>query len=182
MMRDRDDFDDNFDIEDSGVENNEVTQQQQNNAEQDKIYKAISLKYTELLNDFDNLKRRSTEEKEAAYEKGENEVIKKFLGILDDFERAIKENEKTDNPKILKDGFILIYDKFVKELSQLGVERIVTNGHKFNPDFHEAVATLPTTNFARPQDAGKIYDTMFNGYARKNKVLKHAKVVVLKRD
>lgn len=150
--------------------------------QQDSIYKALCLKYTELLQDYENLKRRSKEEKETAFEAGENKVIKNLLGILDDFERAINENKTTTNPKVLKDGFILIYNKFITELSKFGVERIVTKGHRFDPDYHEAVATVPTTNFARPEDAGKIYDTIANGYARHNKVLKHAKVVVAKKD
>jgi molecular chaperone GrpE len=130
-------------------------------------------KYLRTLAEFDNYKKRTLKEKAELILNGSEKTVKAVLPVLDDFERALK--DKSDDPKAIKDGVQMIFNKFVKALESLGVKKIDTDGKDFDTDFHEAVAMVPGMG---DEKKGKVIDCVQTGYTLNDKVIRHAKVAV----
>lgn len=130
-------------------------------------------KYLRTVAEFDNYKKRTLKEKAELLLNGSEKAISSILPILDDFERAIA--DKTEAPSAMKEGVMLIYNKFVKTLESLGVKKIETEGKDFDVDFHEAVALVPGMG---DDKKGKVIDCVQTGYKLNDKVIRHAKVAV----
>ena len=130
-------------------------------------------KYTRLVAEFDNYKKRTLKEKTELIFNGSEKTIGAVLPILDDFERAIADN--TDDATAVKEGFSLIYKKFFETLEKLGVKKIETEDADFNVDYHEAIAMVPGMG---DDKKGKVIDCVQTGYTLNDKVIRHAKVAV----
>lgn len=130
-------------------------------------------KYIRLYAEFENYKKRTLKEKTELILNGGEKTIASLLPTLDDFERAIA--NKTDDATSIKEGFELIYKKFLKTLEGLGVSKIETDDQDFNVDYHEAIAMVPGMG---DEKKGKIIDCVQTGYTLNDKVIRHAKVAV----
>ena len=130
-------------------------------------------KYIRLAAEFDNYKKRTLKEKSELILNGSEKTISTILPILDDFERALA--DKTEVPKTIKEGFDLIFKKFLKALETLGVNKIETDDADFNVDYHEAIAMVPGMG---DDKKGKVIDCVQTGYKLNDKVIRHAKVAV----
>lgn len=131
--------------------------------------------YLFLMAEFDNFRKRVISEKAEIIKNAKGQALEGVLPILDDFERGIKAASETDNSDAIREGMELIYNKFIKYLTQNGITEIDTTDCSFNDDFHEAIATVPA---ADDDSKGKIIDTVQKGYMLNDKVLRYAKVVV----
>ncbi len=131
--------------------------------------------YMFLMAEFDNFRKRTLKEKSEILRNGAESAMKGLLPIIDDFERGIAAIKESSDAEAVKEGMILIYNKFVKYLEQNGVKAMDTTGKDFDPDLHEAIAMVPATE---PEQKGKIIDTVSKGYTMNDKVLRHAKVAV----
>lgn len=130
-------------------------------------------KYIRLVAEFDNYKKRTLKEKSELILNGSEKTVAAILPILDDFERATA--DKTEDPQAIKEGFELIYKKFVKALETLGVHKIKTDDADFDVDYHEAIAMVPGMG---DEKKGKVIDCVQTGYTLNDKVIRHAKVAV----
>lgn len=130
-------------------------------------------KYIRLVAEFDNYKKRTLKEKSELILNGSEKTISSILPILDDFERAL--SDKTEDPVAIKEGFELIFKKFLKTLETLGVKKIETKDTDFDVDYHEAIAMVPGMGDAMK---GKVIDCVQTGYTLNDKVIRHAKVAV----
>ena len=130
-------------------------------------------KYLRTLAECDNYKKPTLKEKAELILNGGEKTVKAVLPVLDDFERALK--DKSDDPKAIKDGVTMIFNKFVKTLESLGVKKIDTTDKDFDTDFHEAVAMVPGMG---DDKKGKVIDCVQTGYTLNDKVIRHAKVAV----
>ena len=130
-------------------------------------------KYIRLAAEFDNYKKRTLKEKSELILNGSEKTISTILPILDDFERALA--DKTEDPKTIKEGFDLIFKKFLKALETVGVNKIETDDADFNVDYHEAIAMVPGVG---DDQKGKVIDCVQTGYKLNDKVIRHAKVAV----
>lgn len=130
-------------------------------------------KYIRLVAEFDNYKKRTLKEKSELILNGSEKTISTVLPILDDFERATA--DKTEDPEAIKQGFDLIFKKFLKALESLGVKKIETDDADFNVDYHEAIAMVPGMG---DEKKGKVIDCVQSGYTLNDKVIRHAKVAV----
>ena len=130
-------------------------------------------KYLRTLAEFDNYKKRTLKEKAELILNGSEKTVKAVLPVLDDFERALQ--DKSEDPKAIKEGVQMIFNKFVKALQSLGVKKIDTDGKDFDTDFHEAVAMVPGMG---DEKKGKVIDCVQTGYTLNDKVIRHAKVAV----
>ena len=130
-------------------------------------------KYIRLYAEFENYKKRTLKEKTELILNGVEKTITAILPILDDFERAIA--DKTEDATTIKEGFDLIFKKFLKTLEGIGVSKIETSDKDFNVDYHEAIAMVPGMG---DDKKGKIIDCVQTGYMLNDKVLRHAKVAV----
>ena len=123
--------------------------------------------------EFENYRKRTLKEKAELILNGGEKTVAAILPILDDFERAIA--DKSEDPKAIKEGVQMIFNKFVKALEGLGVKKIDTNDKDFDVDFHEAIAMVPGMG---DDKKGKIIDCVQTGYTMNDKVIRHAKVAV----
>lgn len=132
-------------------------------------------KYLRLYSDFDNYRRRNLKEIGDIRKNASEDLVVKLLGVLDDFDRAIKAFDSTDNAQALKEGILLIFNKFMTVLSNQGLEQMKTVGEPFNTDFHEAITNIPAQN---EEMKNKVVDEIEKGYLLNGKVIRYAKVVV----
>lgn len=132
-------------------------------------------RFLRLYSEFDNYKKRSNKEKIELISTASEKVIVQLLPIIDDFERAISANQKTEDIAAVKSGFELIYNKTLGVLKRFDVEEIEAKGLAFDTDFHEAITNFPAQN---EEDKGKVIDVTEKGYKIKDKVIRYSKVVV----
>lgn len=123
--------------------------------------------------EFENYRKRTLKEKAELILNGGEKTIAAILPILDDFERAIA--DKSEDPKAIKEGVQMIFNKFIKTLEGLGVKKIETADKDFDVDFHEAIAMVPGMG---DDKKGKVIDCVQTGYTLNDKVIRHAKVAV----
>ena len=132
-------------------------------------------KYLRLSAEFDNYRKRTMKEKAELIKNGGEKAIAAILPILDDLERALANMQQADDVKAMYEGIDLIYQKFLKNLNQEGLEKMSPIGEAFDTDFHEAVALIPAQE---EEQKGKVLDCVQTGYKLNDKVIRHAKVVV----
>lgn len=131
--------------------------------------------YIRLMAEFDNYRRRTSEEKINLISTASEETIKGLLPILDDIERGMKVVSESSDSEASKEGMSLMYEKLLSYLKTKGLSLIEAKGLEFNTDFHEAVAQFPVPE---EDQKGKIFDVALNGYTLNGKVIRYAKVVV----
>jgi molecular chaperone GrpE len=98
-----------------------------------------------------------------------------LLPVMDDFERAMLNNEKADDIEIVKEGFHLIFNKFKNIVESKGLKPMLAKGEAFDSELHEAIANVPAPSQA---EKGKVIDDVEKGYYLHDKVIRYAKVVV----
>jgi len=131
-------------------------------------------RYMRLFAEFENYKKRTAKEKMEFFQYANQDMMISMLGVLDDFERALKEIAKNGNEADLQ-GVELIYQKFKNKLIEKGLKAMEVNaGDDFNVDFHEAITQIPSPS---PELKGKIVDVIESGYLLQDKVIRFAKVV-----
>jgi len=133
-------------------------------------------RYVRLYAEFENYKKRTTKEKMEFYSYANQDIMISMLGVLDDFERALKEISKTENADGLVKGVELIYQKLKSKLSEKGLSPIeVQIGDSFDVDKHEAITQIPAPS---EELKTKIVDVIETGYMLYDKVIRFARVVV----
>ncbi|MCB0791025.1 MAG: nucleotide exchange factor GrpE [Flavobacteriales bacterium] len=139
-------------------------------------HKALHDKYVRLFAEFDNFRKRTAKERiDLVQFAGEN-VLQNLLPVLDDMERAIRNNDGTDDVNVIKEGFHLVRNKLLHIMGAQGVRPMEDpKGQLFDTDRHEAVTKAPAPS---PGMKGKVIDVIENGYTLNDRVLRYAKVVV----
>lgn len=141
----------------------------------DEKYNALNDKYLRLYSDFDNHRKRSAQERLQLLDSAGGDIVKEMISVIDDFERAIKNNETVEDTASLKEGFQLIYNKLFKALESKGLKPMDSIGTTFDTDLHEAITNIP----APSEDMkGKVVDVAEKGYLLRDKVLRYAKVII----
>lgn len=131
--------------------------------------------YIRLMAEFDNFRRRTSQEKLDLVAVASMDTIKGLLPVLDDCERALAVLEKSEDSQAAKEGTNLIYSKLMGYLQSKGLATIPAKDQEFNTDLHEAVAQFPVQE---EEKKGKIFDVVQTGYTLNGKVIRYAKVVV----
>ncbi|HCY77118.1 MAG TPA: nucleotide exchange factor GrpE [Ignavibacteriales bacterium] len=150
---------------DSGEEKISALQQEINQ------YKELALRKAA---EFENYKRRTENDQLNLLKYAAESLIIKLLPTIDDLERSLSHiNEETDIQKI-KEGVQLIYNKFLKTLDEQGIKKIESIGKPFNVDFHEAL--MQRSDDSVPPHT--VIDELETGYMYKDRVIRHAKVIV----
>ena len=131
--------------------------------------------YIRLMAEFDNYRRRTSQEKLEIVSMASTETIKGMLPVLDDCERALKVLGESDDSDAAKEGTELIFHKLMSYLQSKGLAVIEAMGQPFDTDLHEAVAQFPVPE---EDKKGKVFDVVQTGYTLNGKVIRYAKVVV----
>jgi molecular chaperone GrpE len=132
-------------------------------------------KYVRLYAEFDNYKRRTSKERIDMLQSAGKEVISSLLPVIDDFERALKSMEATDNVESVKEGILLVSQKLQSILQQKGLKAMESINQPFDVEIHEAVTNIPAPS---EEMKGKVIDEVEKGYYLNGKVLRYAKVIV----
>ena len=160
---------DSNDSSDKKAEEAELNPLEKAQKEVEELKKQLLYKTAE----FENYRKRTLKEKAELILNGGEKTIAAILPVLDDFERAIA--DKSEDPKAIKEGVQMIFNKFTKTLEGLGVKQIETADKDFDVDYHEAIAMVPGMG---DDKKGKVIDCVQTGYTIKDKVIRHAKVAV----
>jgi molecular chaperone GrpE len=132
-------------------------------------------RFLRLYAEFDNFRKRTHKEKVDLISNANAGVLKDLLPVLDDFERAILNNETATDGDVIKEGFQLIHSKFKGILEQKGLKPMESKGNPFDSELHEAIANIPAPS---SEEVGKVIDDVEKGYYLNDKVIRFAKVVV----
>ena len=125
--------------------------------------------------EFENYRKRTIKEKADLILNGSKSAVIALLPIVDDLERALPSMKKAEDVAAVAEGVELIYQKFLKALSGLGVKQIDTEGKDFDVDQHEAIAQVPGVP---DEQKGRVIDCVEKGYTLNDQVIRHAKVAV----
>lgn len=131
--------------------------------------------YIRLMAEFDNFRRRTSQEKLELVSVASMDTIKGLLPVLDDCERALAVLRESQDADAAKEGTELIYHKLLAYLQGKGLAVIDALGKDFDTDLHEAVAQFPVPE---EDKKGKVFDVVQTGYTLNGKVIRFAKVVV----
>jgi len=130
-------------------------------------------KYLRLLADFDNYRKRTAAELEAARREGRLEVLRAVLPVLDDLERALAHAEA--EPGAILEGVKKIKDAFLRVLAGLGVEEVPGEGAAFSPEHHEAIGVV------EGEEEGRVAEVYQKGYKVGDYLIRPARVAVTKK-
>jgi molecular chaperone GrpE len=131
--------------------------------------------YIRLMAEFDNYRRRTSQEKLELVSMASTDTIKGMLPVLDDCERALQVLKDSNDSDAAKEGTELIYNKLMSYLKSKGLAVIEAKDQPFDTDLHEAVAQFPVQE---EEQKGKVFDVVQTGYTLNGKVIRFAKVVV----
>ncbi len=135
-----------------------------------------SLKETLLrkVAEFENYKRRTEKEISEMLKYAAQDFILEMLNVYNDFHRSLEHIKDAKDINAIKAGLEMVFDKFSKALKNQGVEKMEAKGKEFDFNLHEALMRQPS---AEVPD-GTVLEEIEPGYTYKDKVLKHAKVIV----
>ena len=124
--------------------------------------------------EFENYKRRTENDQLNLLSFAAESFIIKILPVIDDFERSLDHISDADSAEAIKEGIMLVYDKLIKILDEQGIKKIDSVGKPFNVDYHDALMQIKDDTVP----AHTVVEEVEKGYLYKNKVIKHAKVIV----
>ena len=124
--------------------------------------------------EFANYKKRVEREQSQAYQMAAGSILKRYLEVLDDLERALKNRPKEGEGQAWASGIELIYTKLLTFLENEGVKQFQAEGQSFDPNFHEAV----TSEDSDQHSSGQIIEVLQQGYLLGERVLRPAMVRV----
>ncbi len=131
-------------------------------------------RHLRLLAEFDNYRRRTKQERALAQETGKREVLLALLDVKDDVDRALLHIRETSDA--VADGLHLIQQRFNNLLEAHGVRAFESEGEVFDPEIHEAMTMIDGDG----EQSGTVYSEHRRGYFMNGKLLRPARVAVLK--
>jgi len=155
--------------------NTEATEEVTTEPTAEEKYTELNNKYLRIHAEFDNYRKRTNKEKIDIIGNANASLLKDLIPIIDDFERAILNNENVEDTDALKEGFNLIFNKFMNTLTAKGLKPMDSVGQDFDADIHEAIANVPAP---KKKQKGKVIDAIEKGYTLNDKIIRFAKVIV----
>jgi molecular chaperone GrpE len=124
--------------------------------------------------EFDNYKKRAVKEKEDVQRFGSERLLKDFLPVMDNLERALEHAEQHD-PRQVIEGVRLVQKLFENTLAKHGVAGFSAVGKPFDPNLHEALMQQDSD-----EPPGTVVSEMAKGYKLNDRLIRPAAVVVAK--
>jgi len=131
-------------------------------------------KFLRKAAEFENYKRRSEIDQINLINYAAESTIVKLLPVVDDFERSLAHINDINNNTAVVEGIKLVYEKLMKVLNEQGVKKMQVKGEPFNVDFHDAL--MQRKDDSVPPHT--VLDEVESGYLYRDKVIRHAKVIV----
>ncbi|MEM7100867.1 MAG: nucleotide exchange factor GrpE [Pseudomonadota bacterium] len=128
--------------------------------------------------EVENIKRRAARDVENAHKFATEKLLNELFPVLDSLEKAVETATATEGAQAIAEGVSLSLKLFVDTLSKNGVEQIDPLGQPFDPQLHEAMTMVPNPD-AEPNS---VMDVMAKGYVLNGRLVRAAKVIVVKGD
>lgn len=140
----------------------------------DQAIEELTDKYTRLMAEFDNFRKRTEKEKEAMFEVGAKSVIEKILPVVDSFERGLAATTEEEKQTPFVEGMDKVYKQMISCLDEIGVKPIEAVGNEFDPEFHNAVM------HEENEELGEniVAEEFQKGYTYRDGVVRHSMVKV----
>lgn len=142
-------------------------------AEAETQIKQLKEKYTYLMADYDNYRRRVARDLQSARTSGVESALNPILNIFEHVRMAVSASEQTDNVEKIREGLRLIMNEFSKSIRDMGIEIIDPVGEQFDPNLHEAISNMPSDH---PE--GVVTQQWSSGFRLNGRLLRPARVVV----
>lgn len=143
-------------------------------AELEAKIKEMENRYLRLYADFENFRRRTRQEMEAAEKYRAQSLVSDLLPALDNFERALKIETENEQAKSILQGMEMVYRSLLDALKKEGVEAIEAVGKPFDPHLHQAVMQVEDSNY----EPNTVVEEFQKGYKLKDRVIRPAMVKV----
>jgi molecular chaperone GrpE len=124
--------------------------------------------------DFANYRKRVERDQAQAHQNAVGSIVRRYLDILDDLDRALKNRPQEGEGAVWASGVELIYRKFTNLLDAEGVKSMVADGQTFDPNLHEAISSEDSPD----HESGQIIEVLKQGYLLGDRVLRPALVRV----
>ena len=159
------------------AETEEVTAEAEASEEQKDEYKE---KYFYLAAEMQNLQKRFEREKQNLIKYGNENILRDLVEVVDNFERTVSaiRDDEDEKMKNLVVGIDMINKQFMNTLSKYGLTKVEAEGKIFDPNFHEA---LVQTKMPGKEEL-EIIQVHQNGYTLNDRLIRPAKVVVVKNE
>lgn len=131
-------------------------------------------KFLRKAAEFENYKRRTENDQFNLINYAAESFITKLLPVIDDFERSLQHIDDDNNVDAVKEGIKLVYEKLLKVLDEQGVKKMKVKGEPFNVNYHDAL--MQRQDDSVPPHT--ILEEIEKGYLYRDKVIRHAKVIV----
>jgi molecular chaperone GrpE len=134
-------------------------------------------KWLRVVAELDNVRKRSRRELVDTRRFAQADVLRRFLDVLDNFDRALQSargEENSGDQDGFREGVELIFQNFLGVLRDLGVEPIAALDREFDPNVHEAVGTLPREGV----ESGQVIEVVAEGFMFGDMVLRPARVII----
>lgn len=167
----------NENVEETQTEETVTEEEQQINDEIQTLTAKIEEmenRYLRLQADFDNARRRSKLDLEAAQKYRVQSLAGDIIQALDNFERALAIQTDNEETLSMRQGLEMVYRSLVEALKKEGVEAIEAVGKQFDPNIHQAVMQVNDENY----DSNVVVEEFQKGYMLKDRVLRPSMVKV----
>jgi molecular chaperone GrpE len=177
-IQENENFDQLQDLPDQGTDISTETGPDEKDAQISKLQAQVDElkdKYLRQAAEFDNLRKRTAKERLETMQTAGKDVISSLLVVLDDSERAEKQMQISQDVDEIRQGILLVFNKFRNTLQSRGLRAMESIGTEFNPDMHEAITEVPAPT---EEQKGKVVAEVEKGYFLNDKIIRFAKVVV----
>ena len=135
---------------------------------------ALTDRLLRLQADFDNFRKRTARDRTEVARRTTEDLIQEILSVLDHFALGLANAREHDAKPTVLEGFELVYDQLLQGLGTFGLQPIDATGEPFNPNLHEALTQLPSTEVP----TGHVIEQTRQGYKLGERLLRPAQVVV----
>ena len=126
--------------------------------------------------DFDNFRKRTRRELEDTRKAGKEELLKEFLPVFDNLERAIQSAQRATEVKGVAEGLQMVLRQYLDTLARGGITKVPSVGSQFDPTHHEAIQQVETDD----HPPGTVVAEVQPGYVQGERLIRPAMVVVAK--
>ena len=138
-------------------------------------FEDLNDRHLRLVAEFNNFKRRSEQERLAAWARAQADLVGRLLDVLDDLQRVAELDLSNATVEAIMEGIDLVERKFVRQLADAGIETIVPEGAAFDPELMEAMMRVPAESDDQVDNVAQVFQ---KGYALKGNLIRPARVSV----
>jgi molecular chaperone GrpE len=134
----------------------------------------MKTRYLRAVADLENYRKRIAREKQDIIRNAAANVVESLLPVLDNMKLGLQAAENHPEAKDVTFGFKMVDDQLKKSLSEQGLQELIPDGDRFDPNLHECIAHQPSGEVAEDH----IIQTVRAGYRLNERLIRAANVIV----